>query len=167
MSSCTNAKALSKETKPKKNVLIMLIIEFSLLSVYARSHKFPRSGGSRAGWETVDYSIRKTEKLILPLLEFTCQLHFLVHRVLRVMWYSWHLYSLFLDYVMLYIVMYHDLPKVESEIEKEMSQVKNYSRYRIYGNPIFRNEGFFTGFWMTNDSSHVYYIFGKSFQKLY
>ena len=55
----------------KKNVLIMLIIEFLLLSVYARSHKFPRSGGSRVGWETVDYSTRKSEKLILPLLEFT------------------------------------------------------------------------------------------------
>ena len=71
MSSCTSAKALSQETKQQEKVLIMLITEFFLLSVYAKSHKFPRSGGSRVGWETVDYSIRETETLILPILEFT------------------------------------------------------------------------------------------------
>lgn len=53
--------------------------------------------------------------------------------------------------------------KWSQRYKRKMSEVKNYSRYQIYGGPIFRNEGFFTSFWMTNDSSHVYYIFGKSF----
>lgn len=99
-----------------KVIFTVLITDFPLLIVYTKSHKFARNGGA-VRWETMKKRVKKTKNLILPILKFTCWFNFLVLSVLCVKWYSWHLYSLFLDYVMFYIVMYHDLPKVESDIK--------------------------------------------------
>lgn len=88
----------------------MLIIEFSYCQYMPDLINFKKWGlKGRVGDSGLQHM--KTEKLILPLLEFTWQLHFLVHRVSC----RCGTVGTFipLDYVMLYIVMYHDLPKVE------------------------------------------------------
>ena len=108
VSSCTNVKALSQEIKKCSHYVNDCVF------IYVKSHKFPRSVCTGVGWETVGQRVRKTKNLIFPILEFTLEFNFFgTLCTVCVMWYGWHL---FLDYVMFYIVMYHDLPKAESEI---------------------------------------------------